>query len=128
MRIKHVFGIILCMALFGCTHGMSGDDLLTLPRQPLELQALSQEIDKLIDQNNATLIAPIAGANRQTIQKRDLTGDGIDNVIIFFQDAGDEPIHIAIFSQSDGEFELLCFHVSPRDGNALPHYINHYTT
>ncbi|MCL2545664.1 MAG: VCBS repeat-containing protein [Oscillospiraceae bacterium] len=105
MKRIGIFSILLTLLFAACAYGVSGDDLLALPRQPLELQALSVEIDRLIDERGGTLIAPISGANRQPIQKRDLTGDGIDNAIVFYQEPGG--LYIAVFAQADGEFAPL---------------------
>ncbi len=108
--MKRVFAalfaaLVLCLGTAGCMR-TSADDLYALPQLSEGYLKLQSAIDSVFSAG-AEYAAPSSGANRQPIQQEDLDGDGIREVIAFFNFAGsDKPLKIVIFkSGTDGYTE-----------------------
>lgn len=76
----------LCGLLGGCAF-QSVDELLTAPAPTKNYQALSTELKSIQDRTGAIYTSPESGENRNTIQLKDLDGDGEEEAISFFRDA-----------------------------------------
>lgn len=96
----------LTLALTGCME-TSADDLYALPELSEEYLRLQSAVDDFLS-SGAEYAAPTSGANRQPIQREDLNGDGIGEVLAFFNVAGSErPMKIVIFQDTgDGYSEI----------------------
>jgi hypothetical protein len=84
------------------------DDLFVLPKPSEEFTRLREKIDEeLLD--GAMYSAPTSGNYRQSVQLRDLDGDGISEAIAFFSKDGEEhPLRICIYRENDhGEYETM---------------------
>ncbi len=105
-RLAAVMAVLLIAALGGCMR-MSADDLYQLPQLSEEYLRLQSAIDAVLDAG-AEYAAPSSGANRQPIQREDLDGDGIREVLAFFNVAGsDRPLKALIFrAENDGYREV----------------------
>ena len=87
---------LLLALLGGC--GLEGgpERLLSLPKLPDEYLELQKVIDQEL-RDGAVYAAPASGANRQSVQLRDLNGDGTEEVLAFFRSSGEQPLKIRIF-------------------------------
>ncbi|MDR3207739.1 MAG: hypothetical protein LBT60_05350 [Oscillospiraceae bacterium] len=106
--MKKGLALLLCLCvslgLTGC-FSLSADELLALPKQPQESVQLQKQIDKQLAQN-AQLISPISGVNRQAVQKVDIDGDGEEDTAIFYRVVGDKPL-CAIFYHKGNGYEQM---------------------
>ena len=92
------------LLLTGCFF-QSPDDLYAVPKAPEDFQNLQAKIDEVLH-TGAEYAAPLTGGNTQTVQLRDLDGDGTQEAIAFFRitaanNAG-KLLKIYIFSQQPG--------------------------
>lgn len=113
---RHLRGLALCGMLVLCAllaSGCSGSVKLTfnpqelygLPKLPAKYTELNDQINEII-KGGAEYAAPIAGANIQSVQLRDLDGDGREEALAFFRNADDEkPLKIYIFTASGDTYE-----------------------
>lgn len=98
--------LLLAALLTGCME-TSADNLYALPQLSEGYLKLQSAVDSLLS-SGAEYAAPSSGANRQPIQREDLDGDGIREVIAFFNFVGtDRPLKIIIFQDADGEYSEL---------------------
>ncbi len=107
-RILAVFltAFALALMLAGCME-TSADDLYALPQLSEGYLKLQGAIDSVLS-SGAEYAAPSSGANRQPIQREDLDGDGIREVIAFFNFAGtDRPLKIIIFQEEEGDYSEI---------------------
>lgn len=94
--------LVLALALaFLCTGCMSAnvEELYSLPQMSEEYVQLQALIDQTID-NGGSYAAPTGGSNRQTIQLRDLDGDGIPEALAFLTDADHIPM-VCVYRQDE---------------------------
>ena len=117
---------LLCAGLMAMLCGCSinsPENLYALPRLPEEFSDLQEKINEVttpgqIYANGADLISPVSGTNTQTVQLRDLNGDGVSEAIAFFRASGEErPLKIYIFRQGSDGYEVKT--VIEGDGNAI---------
>jgi len=88
----------------GCLR-IVADDLYRLPQISEEHQRLQEQIDQILFEG-AEYSAPRSGQHRQSIQLRDLDGDGSEEVIAFFSIPSDSALKIYIFRMSEGDYLL----------------------
>ena len=99
--------LIMTMMLAGCTSS-SADDLYSLPQASEEYLQLQEQIDTVLD-SGAEYSPPTSGPNRQSVQLKDIDGDGENEVIAFFSTtAEDKPLKIYIMKQIDDTYETVC--------------------
>jgi len=80
------------------------DDLFVLPKPSKEYTELQSKIDEEL-KNGASYSSPIGGNYRQSLQLRDLDGDGVDEALAFFSITGEHPLRIAIYrAGNDGDY------------------------
>lgn len=104
---KTVIALIAVLALglllSGCLR-TAADDLYALPQLSEGYLQLQSAIDSVLS-SGAEYAAPASGANRQPIQREDLDGDGVREVIAFFNFPGtDRPMKIVIFQVVAGVY------------------------
>lgn len=96
----------LVLGLSGCME-MSADDLYALPELPEGYLRLQSAVDSFLSAG-AAYAAPSSGPNRQPIQREDIDGDGVPEVLAYFRVAGsDRPLKIVIFRDDDGEYSEI---------------------
>ncbi len=96
----------MCLGLAGCME-TSADDLYALPELSEGYLKLQSAVDKFLSAG-AEYAAPASGANRQPIQREDIDGDGVREVLAFLSVAGsDRPLKIVIFQNIDGEYSEI---------------------
>ena len=97
------------MVLFSAAGCMetSADDLYALPQLSEGYLNLQESIDAVLS-SGAEYATLSSGANRQPIQREDLDGDGVREVIAFFNFTGtDRPLKILIFQDDGGEYSEI---------------------
>lgn len=92
------------MLLNGCTMA-TVEDLYTPPKRSAEYEELQQAIDLAMD--GKAFSSPLSGENRQTVQMADLTGDGLDEYLVFAKDNSENPMKVLIFGEEGKSFHLL---------------------
>ena len=88
----------------GCLR-ITADELYRLPQISEQHMKLQGHMNRILNEG-AEYSAPRSGSNRQSIQLRDLDGDGVDEVIAFFSIPSDSTLVIYIFQMSDGDYTI----------------------
>lgn len=111
----------LLLLLTGCFF-RSPEDLYAVPKAPEDYKNLQAKIDE-VRAAGAEYAAPLTGSYTQTIQLRDLDGDGIQEAVVFFRvttsvNSTEKPLKIYIFRQQpDDTFEAQI--IIEGEGNAI---------
>ncbi len=97
---------MLCMALLLTGCGLrTVDELYCLPKRSDADDDLQSVIDKAM--GGLSYSAPIYGENRQSTQKVDLDGDGVEECLLFAKDSSEKPLKILIFCQLASGYVLM---------------------
>jgi len=99
-----ILSALLAVLLSGCLR-IVADDLYRLPQISVEHQRLQRHLDQILFEG-AEFSAPRRGLHRQSIQLRDLDGDGVDEVLAFFSIPSDSTLQIYIFRMSEGDYVI----------------------
>jgi hypothetical protein len=91
------------MTLSGC-FSMTADELYSLPQASKEYLRLQEQINAVLA-SGAEYSPPTAGPNRQSVQLKDINGDGKSEAIAFFRTTEDKPLKIHIMQQTNGAYE-----------------------
>lgn len=75
--------MLVLLAASGCAM-RAGADLLKAPKPDKDNQAITDELE-LLKGWDGVYTTPYAGTNRNAVQMKDLDGDGIEEVVAFFQ-------------------------------------------
>ncbi len=110
-----IIGLFMLMTAAGCT-STTADGLYRLPQASREYLQLQEQIDAVLD-SGAEYSPPVSGPNRQSVQLKDIDGDGQNEAIAFFRITGDKPLKIYIMKQTDGAYETV--NVIEGDGTAI---------
>ena len=102
--------LLLCVTavlllLSGCAF-KPVDELYALPRQSREYYTLQAELDERLNAS-AQYSAPETGDNRQAVQMADLTGDGMDEVIVFLRTGEEDPLQVCVYTRVGDAYENL---------------------
>ena len=100
----HTVVLSAAVLLSGCSM-TTIEDMYTPPRRSAEFEKLQQVIDDAMV--GMEYSSPLSGENRQTVQMADLTGDGIDEYLIFAKDSSENPMKVLVFTQEEKDFRLL---------------------
>lgn len=103
---KRIFALLLAATLLllgGCSM-RTADQMYALPKRSRQQDALQTQIDTAM--KDMAYCAPLTGENRQTVQKADLNGDGIQEYLVFAKAANERPLRIHIFSQQGDKMRL----------------------
>ena len=95
------FTIILAS---GCMNILA-EDLYALPQLSEGYVRLQNKINDVLSEG-AELSPPTRGVNRQAVQLRDLTGNGVDEVIAFFSIPSEGMLNVYIFTIEDGDYSV----------------------
>jgi hypothetical protein len=101
--IKMLLPFALAAALLSGCFGY--EDLMQAPRPALQHQRLQDHIDALLAAGY-TYSYPLAGEHRQAILMTDLTGNGLDDAVVFLRRGETESL-LTVFSPSGGDFVSL---------------------
>lgn len=99
-----IVAAVFFAALSGCFFA-SGEELYSLPQLPDDYVALQNIIDKVLAEG-AEYAAPMAGSNRQSVQLRDLDGDGKEEAMVFFRSGEEKPLKIYILRHEGEEYSV----------------------
>ena len=99
--------VLMCLTaavfLSGCILRISADNLYRLPELSEDYLRLQGHINAILN-DGAEFSAPISGPNRQSVQLKDINGDGINEVIAFFTIPGESTLKIYIFEMVAGDY------------------------
>jgi len=97
--------LVMSLLLSGCLLRISADNLYRLPELSEDYLRLQEHINAILNAG-AEFAPPISGPNRQSVQLKELNGDGINHVIAFFRIPGDSTLKIYIFEMVDGDYVI----------------------
>lgn len=104
-KIKFLAGFLLAVALLLTGCGMrTVDRMYAVPKRSAEYQDLQRAIDQVM--NGLEYCAPLTGENQQTVQMADLTGDGVEEYLLFAKGNSDDPLKIFIFTRQAETYVL----------------------
>jgi len=97
--------ILAALLLSGC--GMRTiNELYALPKRSAEYNELQSSID--IAMAGLEYSAPLYGENQQAVQLADLTGDGVDEYLVFAKGGFESPMQILVFQQEEnGRIQIM---------------------
>ncbi len=95
--IALLLSVIIAVSCTGCM--TSVDELYSLPQMSEEYVQLQELIGRRIEEGSA-YAAPTGGSNRQSIQLRDLDGDGVAEALAFLVDAARTPT-VCVYRQNE---------------------------
>ncbi len=100
--------VVLCLAALlmtasGC-FSMTADELYSLPQVSKEYLNLQEKINEELAKG-AEYSPPTAGPNRQSVQLKDIDGDGRNEAVVFFRTKEDKPLKIHIMKQTEGAWQ-----------------------
>lgn len=110
-----VLALFIAAVCTGCMTA-SVDELYSLPRMSEQYVQLQELIAQRIDAGS-TYAAPTGGSNRQSIQLRDLDGDGSAEALVFLADESATPTVCVYRQQDGGNYYLAC--IIRGDGSAV---------
>ena len=96
--------LLLMFSLSGCMR-VTADELYSLPRVSEEYLRLQSQINVILNQG-AEFSPPAGGPNRQAVQLKDLSGNGLNEVLAFFSIPGESKLKIVIFKMIDGDYTV----------------------
>lgn len=104
-RIRLVaLALLAAMSLSGCALP-TVQDMYHPPKRSEDYYHLQSAIDEAMA--GLSYSAPLSGENQQTVQKADLTGDGVDEYLLFAKGDSDMPMRILIFHREAEKYRLL---------------------
>ncbi len=116
-RVFRVLPLLLLLVLTGgCSLGGGIDALYSLPQMADEYLELQHAIDGGLA-SGAVYSAPVDGVHRQSVQLCDLNGDGTEEAVAFFSAAGEKPLKIWFFIQTEDAYEKAA--VIEGDGSSI---------
>ena len=105
---KAIFAALLTLLgaalLSGCLR-ISAENLYSLPVVSEEYIKLQWHINTVLNQGEV-FSPPSGGQNRQAVQRRDLNGDGINEVIAFFSVPGGSSLKIYIYQMVGKDYSI----------------------
>lgn len=103
--MKRLTKIVSSMLLLSCLSGCSfatGDDLLQAPKPTKNYLALQNELEAML-KTGAVYASPESGENRNTVQLKDLDGDGEEEAIALFRESSGSTKFIIFVYKKIGE-------------------------
>ena len=104
--MKSKLTILLCLLallLTGCS-AFDSDSLYAVPQRSQEYRELQKAVEAAL--GGGSYSAPVSGTNRQPIQRADLDGDGLEEVIVFCKTEGERPLKVLILRQEEEHYSL----------------------
>ncbi len=87
--MRHILKLLMAAVILGLLCGctvLTGDDLLQAPKPTKNYIALQTELERVLS-TGAVYASPISGQNRNTVQLKDLDGDGEEEAIALFRES-----------------------------------------
>lgn len=81
------------------------DEMYCLPKRSESYRNLQAAIDEAM--TGLTYCAPSSGENQQTVQTADLTGNSVDEYLVFAKNEAENTLRILVFSQEDDRYSLM---------------------
>lgn len=104
-RILVAVCVIFMLALPGCAM-RTVNEMYSPPRHSSVYSNLQRAIEQAMQ--SMEYASPVTGENRQSIQMRDITGDGLEECLVFAKMPADKMLYILVFSQDDtGDYRLI---------------------
>lgn len=97
--------LLLALLLAGCS-AAGAERLYALPRLTGEYVRLEELIDGYVS-GGGEYAAPQGGAHRQSVQLRDLDGDGVSEAVAFLADSAHTPVVCVYRLGETGDYELF---------------------
>ena len=94
----------ILLTVSGCFR-IKADELYSLPKPSREYLKLQEQLTAVLA-TGAEYAPPLSGPNRQSVQLKDINGDGSNEAIAFFRIAGDKPLQICIMEQIGAEYKI----------------------
>jgi len=109
IKIRQLLLTLLALSLLALSPScfrITTDDLYSLPEAPDEYVNLQAKLNEITN-DGAEYLPPTAGPNRQSVQLKDLDGDGENEAIAFFYVPGvDNPLKIYIFKSVQDSYTV----------------------
>jgi len=96
--------LVASLLLSGCAMA-TVDELYRVPKRSEEYNNLQAAMDAVMT-DGLEYSAPLSGENQQTVQMKDLNGDGKADFLLFAKGSGDKPLKVLVFSEENGQFTL----------------------
>ena len=96
--------VLTALLLGGCAM-RTIDELYSLPKRSEAYADLQSAID--IAMAGLEYSAPMTGENQQAVQLADLTGDGVEEYLVFTKGSFTNPMQILVFSQENDGVEIM---------------------
>lgn len=93
-----MIAMLAALLLNGCAM-RTVEQMYALPRRSEEFNEMQSAIDTAM--YGMTYASPQSGENQQTVQMADLTGDGVDEILVFAKGATEKPLQVLIFTQDE---------------------------
>ena len=98
-KILYAMLFLLAALLFSGCAMRTVEQMYALPKRSDEFNEMQSAIDTAM--YGMTYASPQYGENQQTVQMADLTGDGLDEIIVFAKGATEKPLQVLIFTQDE---------------------------
>ena len=98
-----VLALVTAWLLGGCVM-VTVQDMYHPPKRSKNYAQLQSVMDEAMA--DLSYCAPLAGENRQTVQQADLTGDGVNEYLLFAKGDKQMPLRILIFTEDSGAYRL----------------------
>ena len=106
--ILRLLTISLMLSLTGCGFSQSVEELFTQPVIPAEYRGLNEQLETLL-QDGYVYVSPSGGSYIQSLQMKDLDGDGMAEAMALLEKESDpKPLKIFVFKKLDGMYRRLC--------------------
>ena len=96
--------VLAAFTLSGCAL-RTVEDMYSLPKRPESYSHLQSAIDA--EMTGLAYSAPQSGENQQTVQMADLTGDGVEEYLLFAKSESEDPMRILIFVKEKDSCRLM---------------------
>ncbi len=101
---KMMIALAALLLLTGCEM-KSGEELMRAPKLTGEQEVVSKAIKAQIP-NNAKMVSPMTGENKNAIQFNDLDNDGEDEVIVFYKEEDTQkPVTVKVLDRNGQQWE-----------------------
>lgn len=97
--------LALCLSLSGCFMEPA-EGLYAVPQQPQDFYHLQSAIEKAMPAGGS-YSPPTSGENQQSVQLRDLDGDGTEEAIVYLRSQGEAPLSVCVFARREDGYELI---------------------
>ena len=103
--ISAMLFLMTALVFSGCAM-RTVEQMYALPKRSEEFNEMQSAIDTAM--YGMTYASPQSGENQQTVQRADLDGDGIDEILVFAKGASEKPLQVLIFTQDpDGRVHTM---------------------